>query len=524
MSVGLAKVLAAGVRERGADVVFGFPGGGPNLEVVGAAVEAGLRFVLTHGETTACMMAATYGLLTGRPGMAIATRGPGAACAVNGAAQATLDRFPLLVVTDCVPTVDRELFGHQRFDQQQMFSPVTKFSGRLSNSATADGTVRAALELAAARPAGAVHMDYDPSGHEVAPPTMTASMQSSDEVVAQAAAMVRAADKPVVIVGLEAQASSQTVLVAGERLGGPVLTTYQALGVMPEGHPQQAGLFTSGLIEAPLLREADLILAIGFDQVEPMPFRWKYDVPVVSVSEVGACATLAPVSIEVVGPLASMLDRVVAGTCSGWKPDAGATALAVARTTLSATSNGAFGPLELAAEVVSAAPSQTIATVDAGAHFLAIMPFWPAVAPMQLLISNGLATMGFALPAAIAAALARPGQPVACMVGDGGLAMTLAELETLARLQLPVSVVVFDDAALSLIEIKQKPGQGGPAAVRFAPVDYAQVASAMGLDAVVVTTAAEARSALSAGWDRPRLIDARIDPATYSPLMTATRG
>jgi acetolactate synthase-1/2/3 large subunit len=102
--------------------------------------------------------------------------------------------------------------------------------------------------------------------------------------------------------------------------------------------------------------------------------------------------------------------------------------------------------------------------------------------------------------------------------------MTLAELETLARLQLPVTVVVFDDAALSLIEIKQKPGQGGAAAVRFAPVDYAQVASAMGLDAVAVTTIGEARAALASGWDRPRLIDARIDPSTYSPLMTATRG
>jgi acetolactate synthase-1/2/3 large subunit len=524
MSDGLAKVLAEGVRDRGADVVFGFPGGGPNLEVVGAAVEAGLRFVLTHGETTACMMAATYGLLTGRPGLAIATRGPGAACSVNGAAQATLDRFPLLLVTDCVPSADRDLFGHQRFDQQQMLSPVTKFSGRLSNSATAASAVRTALDLAAARPAGAVHMDYDPTGREIAAPAPATPTETGDAVVAEAAAMVRAADKPVVIVGLEAQSSSPSVLAAVERLGCPVLTTYQALGVIPEGHPQQAGLFTSGVIEASLLDEADLILAIGFDQVEPMPFRWRYDVPVVSVSEVPASASLAPISTEVIGPLARMLDRVVVQACCGWKPDAGAAALAVARATLFATSTGGFGPLELAAEVVSAAPSTTIATVDAGAHFLAILPFWPAVAPLQLLISNGLATMGFAVPAAIAAALARPSQPVVCMVGDGGLAMTVAELETLARLKLPVTVVVFDDAALSLIEIKQKPGQGGAAAVRFAPVDYAQVASAMGLDSVVVATAAEARAALSSGWDRSRLIDARIDPATYSPLMTATRG
>ena len=152
------------------------------------------------------------------------------------------------------------------------------------------------------------------------------------------------------------------------------------------------------------------------------------------------------------------------------------------------------------------------------------MPFWPAIEPLQLLISNGLATMGFALPAAIAAALARPGRPVVCMVGDGGLAMTLAELETLARLQLPVTVIVFDDAALSLIEVKQKPGQGGGAAVRFAPVDYAQVASAMGLESAVVTTAAEAAAVLANGWDRPRLIDARIDPSSYAPLIAVTRG
>src|SRR3954453_19214245 len=154
MSEGLAQTLANGVKARGADIVFGFPGGGPNLEVVGAAIDAGMRFVLTHGETTACMMAATYGLLTGRPGMAIATRGPGAACAVNGAAQATLDRFPLLVVTDCVGAADRLRYGHQRFDQQQMFAPLTKWSGSLAKSPNAARAVRAALDLASARPAG----------------------------------------------------------------------------------------------------------------------------------------------------------------------------------------------------------------------------------------------------------------------------------------------------------------------------------------------------------------------------------
>lgn len=524
MSDGLATVLAEGVRDRGADVVFGFPGGGPNLEVVGAVNDAGLRFVLTHGETTACMMAATYGLLTGRPGLAIATRGPGAACSVNGAAQATLDRFPLLVVTDCVPSAHRDRFAHQRFDQQQLFGAVTKWSGSLSSSPGAAETVRAALDLAGSRPAGAVHLDYDPAGDVMVTPEPRLLLQSTDDVVGRAAELIRSASKPVAIVGLEAQASVSAVLAAVERLGCPVLTTYQAIGVVPEGHPQLAGLFTSGAIEAQLLHEADLILTIGFDQVEPMPIAWQYDVPVVAISEVTACATLAPITIEVLGPLVTVLDRVVATACPGWRRDSGAAALTAARAALAASSTGNFGPLELAVAIVAAAPARAIATVDAGAHFLAIMPFWPAVEPWQLLISNGLATMGFALPAAIAAALARPGRPIVCMVGDGGLAMTLAELETLARLQLPVTVVVFDDAALSLIEVKQKPGQGGHAAVRFAPVDYAQVASAMGLESTVVTTAAEAAAALAQGWDRPRLIDARIDPSSYAPLIAVTRG
>ncbi|MEY2445018.1 MAG: acetolactate synthase large subunit [Ilumatobacteraceae bacterium] len=520
----MAKVLAEGVREGGAGIVFGMPGGGPNLDVVGAAGDVGLRFVLAHDEASACMMASTYGLLTGAPALAIATRGPGAANCVNGAAQATLDRFPLLLVTDCVGTSDRARFAHQRFDQQQMFAPVTKWSGRLTDTANAAEVVGRALALAAARPAGAVHLDYDPHGEEIAPPHRGELPRSADDDVMRAAEMVRDAARPVAIVGMEANSSAGDVLAVLERLGCPVLTTYQALGVVPEGHPQQAGLYTSGAIESAVLSTADLVIAVGVDQVEPMPFAWRFDVPVVSVSEVPACATLVPITIEVLGPLPALLDRVVGTTVSSWAVGAGAAALATARDQLAGTTSGTFGPLELAAAVAAAAPPRAIATVDAGAHFLAVLPFWPATTPTQLLISNGLATMGFALPAAIGAALARPGVPVVCMVGDGGLAMTLAELETLARLQLPVTVVVFDDAALSLIEVKQKPGQGGSDAVRFHPVDYAAVAAAMGLDSIVVTNAADTAAALRGGWDRPRLIDARIDPSTYARLIAVTRG
>ena len=161
-------------------------------------------------------------------------------------------------------------------------------------------------------------------------------------------------------------------------------------------------------------------------------------------------------------------------------------------------------------------------TVDAGAHFLVAMPFLPVTEPRQVLISNGLSTMGYALPAAIGAALARPGRPTVCLTGDGGLGIPLAELETLARTGADVVVVVFNDAALTLIELKQLPEQGGPAAVRYLPTDFAKVARASGMEGVVAENRAQLEDALAG--PRPRLIDARIDPTAYRAVIEAARG
>jgi acetolactate synthase-1/2/3 large subunit len=520
-----AETLVDAIRGGGADTVFGVPGGGPNLALIGAAEAAGLRFVLAHGETAGAIMAATYGLLTGAPAMAIATRGPGLASAVNGAAQATLDRYPLLFVSDCVPENDMERVAHQRIDQTALMAPVTKWSGRLGGDAAAADVAGAAVALAGAVPRGAVHVDFDPGatsthpGDPAGPPTIDRLQMD------RARSLLADSDRPVVIVGFGAVDEAARVRDLVERLGCPVLTTYQSAGVLPDGHPQLAGLYTGGVLERPLLAAADLVVAVGLDTVEPIPAPWGLEVPVVSIAASAPASTFLPTDVALVGPsVADLLGRFGEGAVHRWPTGAGTAALAAAREALAATSVGTFGPVELANGVARSAPPATTATVDAGAHFLAIMPFWPAASPLGLLISNGLATMGFALPAAIGAALARPGAPVVCMVGDGGLGMTLAELETVARLRLPITVVVFDDAALSLIEIKQRHGQGGAAAVRYSSVDFSAVAGGMGLDATAVETVDELERALDGGWDRPRLIDARVDPTPYPALLRVTRG
>lgn len=527
MSDSPADALARAVAEVGADTVFGVPGGGPNLDMIGAFERAGLRFVLAHHETAACTMAGTYGLLTGRTGVAIATRGPGVANGANGVLQCTLDRFPLLFVTDCVAAADYERVGHQRIDQRAFMGPVTKGSGRLGGTGDARLTAWGALAEANSAPRGALHLDYDAAAACIAADTLRPAPEATYDLIAPAREQLVAAQRPVAVVGLGAIEHAEGVRSALERLGCPVLTTYQAAGVLPEGHPQLAGLYTNGVVESAVLDQADLVVAVGLDPTEPMPGRWRYPSPVIAVDQVPPDASFVPAALQLIGSPVAMLDAIVSGPCAGWESGAGAAALADARAALrgaAARTDGTFGPVELVDALIAAAPDGATVTVDAGAHFLAVLPFWPVRSPLQLLISNGAATMGFAVPAAIAAALARPGTPVVCCVGDGGLGMTLGELETIARLRLPITVVVFDDAALTLIALKQREGQGGAGAVRYAPVDFAAVGAAMGLTTGVATSAAEVDAFVRDGWHLPRLLDARIAPAPYRDLIRVTRG
>jgi acetolactate synthase-1/2/3 large subunit len=186
----------------------------------------------------------------------------------------------------------------------------------------------------------------------------------------------------------------------------------------------------------------------------------------------------------------------------------------------------ALSPAEIVSIASRICPRPATATVDAGAHMLVAMPLWEASEPQRLLISSSHATMGYSLPAAIAASLVRPDEPVICFTGDGGLGMVLAELETLARLQLPVVVVVFNDSLLSLIAVKQSPvDQGGKEVVAYQSTDFAAVARACGVEAWAVRDAGEyeaaLQSALSSG--RPALIDVATDPSSYGPVFSALR-
>lgn len=529
----LAGHIVEGAVAAGTDTMFGIPGGGANLQLIGAAERAGLRFVLAHTETAAVMMAAAYADVTGALGLCVVTRGPGAASAVNGAAQALLDRQPVLIVTDTVGSSHRRRISHQALDQISVFGPVTKWSSAVGGPDAA-AVVRAAVTTAVAHPPGPVHLDFDPSTEETnshgGPRQDVAPVRRLPQEVIE---LLGGAQRPILLVGAGGRLVRDELRALCETRKIPALATYRARGVIPDSSPHMAGLLSGAIQERTSIAEADLILTVGLDTVELIPGVWDYSAPVVSLSDHAETHPYFVPAAGVVGELGALVTELrevldMAQWPPGWGKVRRDSELAEClESRRDDVTDPGMVPQDVVALARAAAPHGTVATVDAGAHMLVAMPLWSCEDVNEVLISSGLATMGYALPAATGAALARPDRHVVCFVGDGGLGMCAAELETLAREVLPVVVVVFNDSLLSLIALKQTPeGQGGASAVRYRDIDYALVAEGFGIRSVRVEEPDQLQEALTLafGHQGPTLIDVRVNPAHYQQVFATVRG
>jgi len=518
-----ADVIVGGLIEAGVPRLFGVPGGGSSLEILESARAAGLPFVLCHVESAAVIMAAVTAELTGRPGAALATLGPGVTASATGLAHAWLDRAPLVFLSDRHPESAMSFVTHQRFDHETFLGPVVKASLPVT-PATAAARVAEAIAVALAEPRGPVHLDLPAANHGA---------------LEHAAALIRQARRPIAIAGLGCRGTDAKWLRAfAESVPTPVLTTYKAKGTLPDPHPLAMGVFTGGVLEEPLVSRADLIIAIGLDTVELIPQAWRYSAPVLSLARAAATTPglAAPggggyftPAVEVIGEPGAILEelaprlgrRVAADWDVAWLDR-------VRRERYAALEVAVPGlaPHRLVQIAREATPAGAIATVDAGAHMFPATAYWLATEPGECLISNGLATMGFALPAAIAAQLCHPDRRVVCLTGDGGLMMVAAEMETAARLALPLIAVVFDDRSLSLIEIKQEQKGYVGASMRYAGPDLAAMARSFGWRAHDAATEAELGRALTAALagPGPALIAARIDASGYRRTLEIVRG
>lgn len=530
----VAEAIVDELAARGVRRIFGIPGGGSSLDLIAAAEAAGIDFILSRTEAAAAIMAATTAEIDGNgtPGVVLTGVGPGAASVANGAAQAFLDRAPLLILTDLIDPPGDLPVTHQVFDQEAMFRPVTKTTLRIRPEGVRQD-LAAALDLAASEPMGPVHADL--SARVAAAPATSIDDETTPGTgerlyrLEDARRLLRAARRPVVISGLMARTADDAAAIRtlAEGLGAPVFTTYKAKGTIADHHPLAAGIFTGGEAEAALVRKADLIILCGVDPVELIPQAWRYDTPILDIGRAADLPHYRPPDATMIGPVAqgiSMLEDDLKP--SDWTRDEIAADRAAMRTALASPQGAPVTPQVLVERTAAHAPVQGRVAIDAGAHMIPATTFWPAPGPKSVFISNGLATMGFALPAAIAAALQEPNRPATALTGDGGLMMCSSELATAARLNLPVRVIVFNDAALSLIGIKQQAQRRSDDTTRYPDTNFAAIAEAMGCAGFRVETKDALDDALERAYatDGPALVDVAVDPSGYPAQLKALRG
>jgi len=520
---------------RGSRYAFGVPGGGVSLDFIAAAQRAGMHTVITAREDAAAMMAGVAGRLANAPGVAFSTKGPGLASATNGLASALLDRMPVLFLAENFDADELAYLSHQVFNQAALATSLFGDKGGKEERVLA-ATVEAvapALDALMSAPEGPSLLLADPKlmvspvGNPV--PSTLACPKMDETAVGRVCDLIRGASRPVIVVGLEAT-KAPIAAVARQLaavLGAPALVTYMAKGVIPDEHPNFAGIFTGGAIEQTTVGASDLIILVGLDPVELIRKPWPYNAPVVDLCAHTHHPHYFEPAARVEGDLTSILSAILEEELScEWNALEIIEQREKFHAGMAMTGESGLTSEVVVHEVGKAFEFKPRLAVDAGAHMFSACAFWQAREPLDVLISNGLASMGFSLPAAIAAALHDQERGAVAMTGDGGLLMCLGELKTAAALNTNLTVVVFNDASLSLIDIKREERQMPDLGLSWDAPDFAQVAKGFGFSAWRVDNLDALRIAArdAATVSGPCLIDVRIDASGYRSQLRRLRG
>jgi acetolactate synthase-1/2/3 large subunit len=528
----VAEIMAATLREAGVTRMFGLPGG-EILDFIEAARRAGIEFIATRDEATAAFIADAAGWLARRPAVCVSTLGPGAINMTLGVANAWLDRSPVIAITAALATTSAPYATHQQIDLNGVYRPFTKAAITLDGRATAE-VMRQACRTSVEPRMGPVHIAV-PSDVARAEDAEVASTnwsldprqlsEPSPEALDVVMGAIRTARRPVVLLGLDLDpwVHSQAVREFVTRLGAPTFVTPKAKGILPEDDRHFFGVCGGVAGDAVILdffAKADLLIGVGFDPVESDKL-WHQSMPLVSLGPLSIAARAFQPRAEVTGDLLQTLATIAALPIGPfeWRDDELSAFRRALEDRLRSRETPAAGlsPWEVTRCLRDVCPRSTIATTDVGSVKFIVSQAWAAYEPLTFLESNGLSSMGYALPAAIAAKLHFPDRSVLCTVGDGGLGMRLAEIETCVRLRLPIVVVVFNDDGLSLIRVIQQKRGYQDYGVRYGHIDFAAAASALGAQGRRVATIGELAEAVKDGLaaDGPTLIDVPIDPAEY---------
>lgn len=534
-----AEVLAVTLRHAGLERMFGLPGG-EILDFIEAARKVGIEFILTRHEAVAALMADAAGQIARKPSVCVSTLGPGAMNLTLGVANAFLDRSPVIAITAATPVAAKPYATHQQLDLNGVFRPFTKATIELDGENTAS-KVRRAWRTAIEWPFGPVHIALpsdvarqpdrqtnDPESVSLAP---ASTPPASATAIERMANEIANAARPVLILGLDLNpyVDPPAVRRFTEAVGAPVFATPKAKGIFPEDHPLFYGVCGGLAADAVILdffETSDLLVGVGFNPVESDKV-WHQTMKLVSVGPATIASSDFRPALEVCGDVTRSL-ALLAGKSYGpfaWtRQDEAAYREELERTLRGGgdcnrahDERRGLSALAVTRRLRDLFPPETIVTTDVGSIKLIVSQAWRSTQPLTFLESNGLSAMGYSLPAAMAAKLERPDRPVLCTVGDGGFAMVFADLETCVRRRIPFVTVVYNDDALSLIQVAQERRGHPDYGVRYGAVDFAAASAAFGAWSRRVETLEELASAVmeARALDVPAVIEVPIDPTEY---------
>ena len=534
----VAVRMAETMHAYGVRFAFGIPGNDV-LELIRACEQTGIVFVLAKSEPSAGFMADAVAQLTGDPAACIFALGPGVVNGSTGVATALMERTPVITLGGEMASNRRGLYTHQVFDHVALMTPITKLAAEL-NPERASQQIAKALDIAMTEPRGAVFLNCpadasraDAAETSARSPGIQYSGTATTTALDEARSSLAKAKKPLALIGLGALrpgvAAPLKMFLDAWKI--PFLTTFKAKGVVSERDVLSLGALglspIADELTQELVREADHLTLIGFDPIELRDAwldAWSPETPCITLDWVEQTDRMFPAGNQILGDLVANVGLLAeqAAPATAWPQDRIDTFRKASREIVAPREPASgISPAALFAQVNELLDDETILSADVGAHRILACHAFQCTMPNQLLQTNGLCSMGYAIPAAVGAALVEPGKRVVAMVGDGSTLMSLGELAVVAERQLPITVIVLNDASLALIELKQSKLQVETGAVRFKSPNFCEVAQGFGVEAVRAGTIAEFNAAYdkSRNAKGPFLIEAICDPHEYWEQM-----
>lgn len=494
------------------------------------------KFILTRHEQNAAFMAAGVGRITGKPGVVLTTSGPGASNLATGLVTATAEGDPVLAISGQVQRTDLLRLTHQSMKNAALFEPITKYSAEVQEPENISEVIANAYQEAEAAKQGAsfVSVPQDVTDAEVktsviAPleaPKLGPASPIESTLLSQ---RIKAAKLPVLLLGMRASDPETTNairrLIAETHL--PVVETFQGAGIIPRELEDdffgRVGLFRNQPGDQ-LLKKSDLVIAIGYDPIEYEPRNWNSDrsanIVVIDSMRAEIDKNYQP-ERELVGDISQTLDFLLPYMKGYSMPEESKDYLDSLRKTLQKRDTPPTvtkdqiksHPLSIIQALQDRVTDDMTVTVDVGSFYIWMARHFRSYELRHLLFSNGMQTLGVALPWAISAALVRPNTKIVSMSGDGGFMFSSQDLETAVRLGLNIVHIIWNDGNYDMVKFQEEMKYGDSAAVKFGPIDFVKYAESFGAKGYRVEKAADLNKVLDQAFKEqgPTIVDVPVD-------------